>query len=150
MIGHAYNPFTMEINEQQILQKMSEATYQERINILNQLTGVFTIGWIEQDMLTLISDCAGMQIAYYGLIGGKVYVSTHMQLIGDLCNLKTCEYVQELISYRHYHYYGAFLPGDLSSYDELKRIVPNTIVTYQNSLFSVKRFIDSTITNICY
>ena len=140
MLGHAYNPFTMEIDEQQILQKMTDVTDQERINILNQLTGVFTIGWIEQDKLTLVSDCAGMQVVYYGMIGGKVYASTHMQLIGDLCNLKMSEYVQELVAYRHYHYYGAFLPGDLSAYDELKRIVPNTIVTYQSGVFSVHRF----------
>lgn len=140
LIGHAYNPFTMEIDEQQILQEMADATDQERINILNQLTGVFTIGWIEQDKLSLVSDCAGMQSVYYGIVGGKIYVSTHMQLIGDLCNLKTSKYVQELVAYRYYRYYGAFLPGDLSAYDELKRVVPNTLVIHQRKAFSVHRF----------
>jgi len=149
LLGHAYNPFTMEIDEKQILQRMTDVAEQERITILNQLTGVFTIGWIEQGKLTLVSDCAGMQIAYYGIIGGKVYLSTHMQLIGDLCNLKESEYVQELVAYRHYHYYGAFLPGDLSAYNELKRIVPNTIVTYQNSAFSVQRFYPIRPLHIC-
>ena len=140
MIGHAYNPFTMEIDEQKILQKMAGVTEQERINLLNQLTGVFTIGWMEEDKLTLVSDCAGMQIAYYGIVGGSIYVSSHMQLVGDLCNLKVSEYVQKLVAYRYYRYYGAFLPGDLSAYDELKRIVPNTSVTYQRGEFSVHRF----------
>lgn len=152
LIGHAYNSFTTEIDEQQILQKLANVTVQERIPLLNQLTGVFTIGWMEKNTLTLVSDCASMQIAYYGIIGGNVYVSSHMQLVGDLCNLRMSEYVQKLVAYRHYHYYGAFLPGDLSAYEELKRIVPNTSVTYQHGEFSVHRFypekpLDMTTTN---
>lgn len=140
LIGHAYNPFTMETNENIILDEMSSANRERMIDILNQLTGVFTYGYIENGSLTLIADCAGMQVTYYGSIHGELYVSTHMQLIGDLCNLDVSKYVKKLISYRFYHYYGSFLPGDLSSYEEVKRVVPNTMVTYKSGSFIIQRF----------
>lgn len=141
MEGHAYNPFTMEIEESAILQKMADAETDAGIyEILNQLTGVFTCGWIENGKLTLVSDCASMQIAYYGYIDGHLYVSTHMQLIGDICGLEVNEYVERLVSYRFYRYYGAFLPADISSYDGVKRVVPNTAVTFENGRFEMKRF----------
>lgn len=139
--GHAYDPFTMETDEGGILQKMADADSEAAVyEILNQLTGVFTCGWFDSGKLTLVSDCASMQIAYYGNIGGHLYVSTHMQLIGDLCGLEVSEYVQRLVSYRFYRYYGAFLPGDISSYDGVKRVVPNTAVIYKNGEFSISRF----------
>ncbi len=141
LIGHAYNPFTMEIDENVIINSICEAKDEnEKYDILNELTGVFTIGWISDGKLVLNTDCAGMQIAYYGIVNGFFYLSTHMQLIGDICNLRVSEYVKRLISYKFYHYYGSFLPGDLSSYDELKRIVPNVSVEYYNGSFSLSRF----------
>lgn len=149
LIGHAYNPFTMEIHEDEILKKMVSSDYSELIEILNQLTGVFTFGFIENGALTVIADCAGMQISYYGYIHGELYVSTHMQMIGDLCDLNVSKYVQELTSYRFYHFYGSFLPGDLSSYEEVKRIVPNTAVTFRNGTFSIKRFYPTRPLKMC-
>lgn len=139
--GHAYNPFTMEIDEGEILQKMADAENADEVyETLNQLTGVFTCGWIENGKLTLVSDCASMQIAYYGYINEHLYVSTHMQLIGDLLALNVSEYVERLTSYRFYRYYGAFLPSDISSYDGVKRIVPNTAVCFENGEISTTRF----------
>lgn len=140
LIGHAYNPFTMEIEETAILRYMAAAGSQARRAILDQLTGVFTLGWVEQGEMVLFSDCAGMQIAYYGFIEGHLYVSTHMQLIGDLCGLEVSEYVRRLTSYRFYRYYGAYLPGDLSSYPEVKRIVPNMELHVSNGSFRMERF----------
>lgn len=141
MAGHAYNPFTMEIDEGGILQKMADAEDKDAaLEILNQLTGVFTCGWFEDGKLTLVSDCASMQIAYYGYIDGHLYVSTHMQMIGDLCGLDVSEYVERLVSYRFYRYYGAFLPADISAYDGVKRLVPNTSVTFDNGEFEITRF----------
>lgn len=140
LIGHAYNPFTMDISETNILQSMADTDHQGRIQILNQITGIFTIGWIENGTISLATDCAGMQSAYYGDVNGQFYLSSHMQLIGDLCDLQQSDYVKELTAYRFYRYYGAFLPGDLSAFDELKRIVPNTLVSCTANRFSVGRF----------
>ena len=41
LIGHAYNPVTMDSDEMTILKKMDEAN--DFINVLNELTGVFTL-----------------------------------------------------------------------------------------------------------
>lgn len=139
MIGHAYNPFSMEVDENSILQRMATSSVSKRIEILSELTGIHVIGWIEGERLTIVTDCAGMQTAYYGEINDNIYVCSHMQLVGDLCDLQQSEYVRKLVAYRFYRYYGAFLPGELSSYEELKRIVPNVLVSYEKG-FSVERF----------
>lgn len=143
LIGHAYNPFTMEISEDEILKKTVSAEAEELYELLNQLTGIFTFGFLEDGKVTLISDCAGMQTAYYGLVDHELFVSSHMQMVGDLLSLKADDYVSRLIEYRFYHFYGAFLPGDLSTYQELRRVVPNTSVTLSNGSFHVKRFYPS-------
>ena len=140
LIGHAYNPFTMEYSEGKMLQQMADSDRDALYRLLNELTGVFTFGYVEHDSLTLISDCAGMQIAYYGEINGDLYVSTHMQLLGDLLTLPVSDYVERLIKYRFYPLYGAYLPGDLSSYEGVRRIVPNTEVIYKNHVFQLRRF----------
>lgn len=140
LIGHAYDPFTMEIDESRILLSMAAADSQGRRTILNQLTGLFTLGWVENGKMVLFSDCTSMQIAYYGFIGGHLYVSTHMQLIGDICDLPVSDYVRRLTAYRFYRFYGAFLPGDLSSYKEVKRIVPNMELHFSNGNFRTERF----------
>lgn len=41
LIGHAYNPFSMDSDEMTILKKMDENN--DFINVLNELTGVFTL-----------------------------------------------------------------------------------------------------------
>lgn len=140
LVGHAYNPFSMETSEETILNKMANGSTETLHQILDELTGVFTFGYIENDALVLVSDCAGMQIAYYGEFDGDLYVSTHMQLIGDLLNLSVSPYVKKLLQYRFYRLYGKFLPGDISSYDGLRRVVPNTEVIYQNHRFEICRF----------
>ena len=63
-----------------------------------------------------------------------------MQLIGDICDLEPSDYVKKLTSYRFYHYYGAYLPGDLSSYPSVRRIVPNTLIERKGTDFKIKRF----------
>lgn len=140
LIGHAYDPFSMEFREEVLLERLVRADKEERRRLTDQLTGVFTLGWIEGGQLKLICDCAGMQCCYYGTVGNELYISSHMQLVGDLCGLRQSEYVRHLTGYRFYRYYGAFLPGDLSSYPELRRLVPNTCVTHGAGGWSIRRF----------
>lgn len=140
LIGHAYNPFTMQIDECDILRSIVDSDGRRRQEIIDELTGVFTLGWIDAHSMTVFSDCAGMQIAYYGYIDGHLYISTHMQLIGDICDLTVSDYIRRLTGYRFYRHYGAYLPGDLSSYDEVRRIVPNMELHFSNGQFYVERF----------
>lgn len=152
LVGHAYNPFTMEIDEVSILKKISscyQESTEEYFDAINELTGLFILGFIENNCIQIVVDCAGMQGAYYGLVNNKVFISSHMQMIGDICNLETDPYVDELINYKFYKLYGPFLPGNLSSYKEIKRLVPNTYVDYDGVKFRITRFFPNKELKIC-
>ena len=73
-----------------------------------------------------------------------------MRLIGDLLNLEMTDYVSRLVNYRWYHYMmGNYLPGDITCFKELTRIVPNTYVNYRNGEFRVKRFYPAHEISMC-
>ena len=128
LIGHAYNPFLMKTDEMDILQDLAHAldngeeTYWE---CESQLTGVFCIGYITASAITYTTECAGMQLVYHGVINNKIYITSHSKIVADLLNLRQPEYIQRLVSNKYWHYWGTWLPGDLSPFDELKRMVPN-------------------------
>lgn len=140
IVGHAYNPFTMEMDENDILEHIAGVymtkTYQD---YFDQLTGLFFYVVIDGNRLVLNTDCAGMLPAYYAKINDEIYCSAYAQLIADLCSLQEDEYVTHLKKSRLFHLYGWFLPGDLSPYKEVKRIVANTEIRY-NGEFSCHRF----------
>lgn len=127
LIGHAYNPFDGLWNETDILCKYAES--EDRIAYFNQWTGLFTLIVVKKNDIEVWGDCAGMQAAYYGLIANRVFISSHAQLIGDICGLEQSKYVQQLIQYRFWKMYGNFLPGDISQFDNVFRLVPNHSLT---------------------
>ncbi len=142
LFGHAYNPLTMEIDENKILERIGEAygtdDYQNRID---EITGVFVIGSIVDGKVSFQVDPSGMQSACYGYLDNQFYMSSHPQLIGDLCNLQMGELVKELINYRwYYRVMGPYLPGDMTPFDEVKRIVPNIDYTFSAGTITHKRF----------
>lgn len=152
LIGHAYNPYTMEIDEIKILEKIannSDAQDKSYFDAINEITGLFIFGYVKNEKLQIIIDCAGMQGGYYGIAKNDVYISSHMQLIGDICDLEMDQYVKDLVNYKFYKLYGPFLPGDLSSYKEVKRLVPNTYVNYSDGHFTVKRFFPNENIKVC-
>lgn len=141
LLGHAYNPFTMEVKENKILSYIAEAygtrKYLERIH---ELTGVFVYGSIINKKIYFLTDPSGMQSAFYGKVGEQFFLSSHAQLIGDLCNLRMDDFVKELISYKWYRrVMGAYLPADLSPFNEVKRVVPNICYSYKHKV-THKRF----------
>lgn len=144
LFGHAYNPFTMEISEAAILEKLSAAyadSMDAFLRLCDELTGIFLLGFIEANEITILLDASGMQYACYGTVSGHQYISSHMRLIGDLCGLSDDAYVTRLVHYRWYHFMmGNYLPGDLTCYRELKRIIPNTYVSYKGGSWRITRF----------
>lgn len=136
IMGHAYNPFTKEHEEEKILKYISEAygtkEYMERVN---DITGVFVYGSIVNGKLEYLVDPSGMQSACYGKIGQHFYLSSHPQLIGDLCHLKMDVFVKELIRYKWYgRVMGPYLPGDLTPFAEVKRVVPSISYVYDKDI----------------
>lgn len=136
LMGHAYNPFTMEYEENKILSYLAEAygteNYLERIH---ELTGVFVYGSVVDGKIEYLVDPAGIQSACYGKVGDHFYISSHAQLIGDLCNLEMDPFVQELIQYKWYgRIMGPYLPADLTPFTEVKRIVPSIWFAYKTQV----------------
>ena len=132
LIGHAYDPFLMQSSEEEILQGFSMET-------LDRLTGVFTVFEVS-DGIKIYGDATCMQSVFYGVIDHRCYISSHANLIGRLLDLKWDPYIKELIGYRFFHLFGMQLPGDLSEYREIKRLVPNHFVELKNGEAFVRRF----------
>lgn len=83
LLGHCYDPFLMEIDEEKILadflRDYGTDKYYERIS---EITGVYVLGSIENGKIKFSVDPAGMQSACYGVIDGHFFLSSHPQLIG--------------------------------------------------------------------
>ena len=128
LVGHAYNPYSMEYEEESILHSLakalqiSEDTYWKAES---ELTGVFCTGYIKEDNIVFSTDCTGMQLVYYGKGSGNMYITSHSKLVADICGFEQDNYITRLVNSRFYRYWGTFLPGDKSPYLELKRVVPN-------------------------
>lgn len=142
LFGHAYNPFTMEIDENKILQRIAESygtdKFQDRID---EITGVFVMGYINGDEINFLADPSGIQSACYAKIDNNFYITSHPQIIGDLHNLTMSSLAKELTEYDwYYRIMGPYLPADMTPFDEAKRIVPNILYTLNNSGISHKRF----------
>lgn len=142
LMGHAYNPFTMQHEESVILQHIAEAQNEdEELSRINDLTGVFVMGKITNGKVSFLVDPSGMQSAFCGCIKGKTYITSHAQLVGDICNLQMDAFVRELTAYKWYgRVMGPYLPGDLSPFSELKRIVPSHLYQISQATVSHTRF----------
>ena len=142
LIGHAYNPFTMEYDEVAILSRLLSLYGTDGyFDAVSELTGVFALGVIDGERLEMLLDASGQQYGCYGTVEGKQYISSHMRLIGDICHLKTADYFEKLVSYRWYRFMmGNYLPGEITCYNEIKRIIPNTALRFDGRDYSVHRF----------
>ena len=142
LFGHAYNPFTMEIDERVILSRIAESYGTENYwSRLAEITGVYVYGVLDGQNVEYLVDPSGMQSAYYGKIGSHFYLTSHSQIVGDLCNLEMSDDAKELIQYKWYHrVMGDYLPADMTQFSELKRIVPSICYSFNGTSVSHKRF----------
>ncbi|MBO4848178.1 MAG: hypothetical protein J5586_03395 [Clostridia bacterium] len=141
LVGHAYNPFSMERDENDILKHLSDFAYgSERYrDYFDQLTGVFFFAVIDKDTISATCDCAGMLGANYAVINGNKCFSAYSQMIAEIYGLTEDPYITKLKRSKLFHWYGWYLPGDLTPYQEVKRIVPNTETVIRKKA-SVNRF----------
>ena len=143
LIGHAYNPVRMISDEEEIVSELCDAnTHEQRIELINELTGLFLIGIFEDKELTLFGDPAGMQCVYYGFHKGHIHIASHTYMLEEVCQLKTTSYVSRLVNYRFYHLFGGQLPGDITPYQGFHRLIPNHCV-HIGETTSVERFFPS-------
>jgi hypothetical protein len=141
LFGHAYNPFTMQANEQEILAYLAAGWEHDFDARLDELTGIFVLGVIAEGSLTFYTDPSGIQSACQGVIDGHFYLSSHAQLVGDVCKLEMDAYVKELIAYKWYgRVMGPYLPADLTPFSNVRRVLPNQAYSYQTGGVTHKRF----------
>lgn len=135
LIGHAYNPFDGVYDEDELIENLFQNVF---FDYFNQWTGVFTLICIYDNKLEVFGDCAGMQANYYGIVNDNIYISSHAQLIGDICNLTKTKYVESMMKYKFWQMYGLFLPGDISQFSSIYRLVPNTYLSINCDLKECK------------
>ncbi|MBQ9729965.1 MAG: hypothetical protein IJV80_04035 [Clostridia bacterium] len=144
LFGHAYNPFTGEICEEKILERIASATEEKEFyDRLDELTGIFVLGEVGESGVRFFVDPAGMQSACYGEENGCFYLSSHPQLLGDILGYEMQPIVKKLIAYKWYdRVMGPYLPADLTPFEKVKRVVPNIEYEYAFSSkeFTHKRF----------
>lgn len=143
LIGHAYNPYSMCNDEDTIVKEMCDYGFNsaEFWKLLNQLTGIYTFICYVDGNLYLIGDATCMQSSFYSVQDTHVYISTHTNLIADYLDLKWSDYATELCNYKFFKLLGNAMPGDITTFDEVKRLVPNHYVCFaENGLVSHHRF----------
>lgn len=142
LIGHAYNPFLNQSNEMDILRTLAEQShgnFETGLQIINDLTGLFVLGMIDENRMTFCGDFESMRTAYYGIVDGHFYLCSHEEMVAQFENLHSDDYVTKLEHYRWYHLYGEGLPGNISHYHELKKLICNNFVTYSDGKFEIAR-----------
>lgn len=145
LIGHAYNPFSMQEDETEILEELCEVWSGEKANFyeyLNQLTGIFTLLVCEDDAVYAFGDASGIQTTFYFADADKekYVIASHTNLIGDLLSLEWDPYVKRLSGYRFFPLLGNSLPGDLTQFPAVKRLVPNYYVKIAGGKAEAVRF----------
>ena len=142
LFGHAYNPFTMETDETVILERISKHLGEpDFYDYVDEITGVFVFGVIENDQIKFIVDPSGMQSACYAKINGDFYLSSHPQLIADICDLQMDDFVTKLVQYKWYpRVMGPYLPADMTPFAAVKRVVPDIEYLYNNGEITHNRF----------
>lgn len=142
IIGHAYNPFDMKYDENELCQDLiscyqnSVARYFDKVS---EFTGLHVIILIDGNKVIACQDACGLTGCYFGKINGSMYITEHPQLIADMFDLKMNANVEKLVQSKCYNIGNRHLPGNITPYDELKRIGANTYVEYNND-FYIKRF----------
>jgi hypothetical protein len=142
IIGHAYNPFDMKHRETEILTDCIDA-YKQGMKVffdkVSELTGVHLIILNDTKRLIAVQDCTGIKACCYGRVNNHIYLTSHPQMVGDICNLQIDPFVRQLTDKWFFRFGQQFLPGNLTPYRELKRLGPNTYLDFSDR-YQVYRF----------
>ena len=149
MIGHAYNPFNMVYDENDILKNIAGSA--DYIKSVNELTGIFIFGYIyNSNKIFFLNDASGIQNVCYGVVNGSLYITSHMRLVGAFEDINTDKYVDKLVNYRFYKFMlGNYLPSDLTCYSDVKSLLPNLYAQFDGETFSAIRFYPNKEIQMC-
>ena len=143
IIGHAYNPYTGDIDENSIAGDLCRAYSQGNENFfdkVNELTGVYVVLVAIKDELLAVQDCGGQKMLYFGLVQNQAVMTSMPQLAGDVYGLIVEEKVKTLLESKGYYRGSGFLPGNMSPYRELTRLGSNTYARLAGRRWHIHRF----------
>ena len=141
LLGHAYNPFTMQSDENEILDSIAKTTSsKEFFEYFNQVTGCFTLLVFTDTSTYIFGDPTGMQTTFYGMLDGKKCIASHANLVGDIFELEQNDYIKRLVGYKYFKLLGNSLPGDLSPFENVKRLIPNHYACFRDNQVKTERF----------
>ncbi len=149
LIGHAYDPINNISDEEKILKNLISSK-EYFFNKICVLTGIYTIIWkYKNSDWNVLNDACGIQTTFYSNFNNHIHISSHDNLLGDIFDLNRDEYIERLVDYKFFGLLGAALPGDLSQFKEVKRVVPNHYVKFDNKL-TVMRYHIPEVKNFSY
>ncbi len=143
LIGHAYNPFTMEISENEILDECikaytnSESAFFDKIS---ELTGIHLVAIFDNEKAVFVQDCTGMQMCCYGKCNENIYITSNSTIIEDVDVPQKNHFAIDLLNSKSYRRGSKYLPGDITIYEGVFRLGPNLCLKYQNNEFQIERF----------
>ena len=143
LIGHAYDPYTMKIDENEILRDCIDSYNKSRKDFfdkVSELTGIHLIAVFDKDDAIFVQDCSGMQMCCYGKCNGNIYITSNSAVIDDIDSPSANAFAQKLMNSSSYTHGSKYLPGDLTPFENIFRLGPNLYLEYKNNDFSIDRF----------
>ena len=92
------------------------------------------------DSISFLADACCIQNVFYSAYQGHLFISSHTNLMNDILGLEWDNYISKLVRYRFFNLLGNYLPGNLTQYKEVRRLVPNHVLTYNGNYFEAHRF----------
>ena len=142
IIGHAYNPFDMKCDENELCNDLIDAYKlgnDKYFDKVSEFTGLHIVMMIDGEKVICNQDACSLTGCYFGNVNGEMYITEHPQLVADICDLKMNAKVEKLVKSKCYNIGNRNLPGNVTPYDELKRLGANTYLLFDGK-FSINRF----------
>ncbi len=142
LIGHAYNPFNGKYEEQSLLEDCNAEPFSmdAMFRTVSEWTGAFVLFVLENGKVTFFTDASSMKVCNYSCNNGKTYVSSHVQLIADLCGYAMRRYTKKIREKKVFNIGLRWMPGLTTAYDEVRRLGANLCAEWENGAVSFYRF----------
>ena len=107
LIGHAYNPFTMEFDENIILKDCIHAYINgdsDFFDKVSELTGIHLIAIFDKDIVLIVQDCSGVQMCCYGKCNDHTYITSNCTIVEDIDTPTANKFANDLLnskSFKH-------------------------------------------------
>lgn len=142
LFGHAYNPFTMVHDENELLKSCAEAGSDKEsvFQTVSQWTGAFVFCIYQEGALSVLTDASSMKMCSYAMQDDKYFFSSHTQLLADILGCQMTKYAKKLRQIKVYNIGLRWMPGDTTAYAEISRLGANMYAAWDNHAITIDRF----------